>query len=324
MLLHKHNLESVNKNTKATPVEEEKIENNVSTCWYCSEYIYLDEESCKCEGHTMCINCLCSCTQCGKYDEKNYLKFLNGSKISRHICDHCSTQLPMTTNVIMSNKSDTSPLDITKSIDWIKQSHQKFNKVEKDVSHQGPIITSNWLTDKICVGGYPKNKFELDKIIGVGIDVFICLNDSFDIVRDYKYERQLPSNKTYINEPIPDMNIISDDKIRVLCERIVIRIRNGDKVYIHCTGGHGRTGTVAAIVLYMLYKLSIQQIFDYLQYSHDQRIGNYFGTGSYWTKQLNETDPQKNCFALGQVPTPQVSCQRQQVERIINIINNKK
>lgn len=324
MLLHKQNLESDNKNTKVAPVEEEKIENNVSNCWYCKEHIYLDEESCNCEGHTMCINCLCSCTKCGKYDEKNYIKFLNGSKISRPFCDVCFTQLPITSNVIMSNKPHVSPIDITKSIDWIKNSREKFNKVEKDVSHQGPIITSNWLTDKICVGGYPKTKFELDRLVKGGIDVFICLNEVIDRAMIYKYERQLPSNKTYINEPIEDMKITSDDKIRALCERIIIRIYNGEKVYIHCTGGHGRTGTVAAIVLYMLYKLSLQQIFDYLQFSHDQRIGNYFGTGSYWTKQLNESEPQKNCFALGQVPTPQVTCQRQQVERIINDINNKK
>jgi protein-tyrosine phosphatase len=304
MLLHKHNLESDVKQIASIPNEEGKLENNIWTCWYCSEYIYLDEESCNCEGHTMCINCLCSCVQCGKYNEKKYIGFLNGSKVKRHHCDNCH------------NYPHVTPIDITKSIDWIKHSKQNFNKVEKDISHQGPIITSNWLTDKICVGGYPKTRFELERLIKEGINVFICLNGS-DKSEFYKYECQLTSGKTYINEPIEDLNITTDEKIRELCERIVIRIRNGDKVYIHCTGGHGRTGTVAAVVLYMLYKLPIQQIYDYLQFSHDQRVGNYFGTGCYWTKKMDEIEPQKQCFALGQVPTPQVSCQRRQVERII-------
>ena len=168
-----------------------------------------------------------------------------------------------------------------------------------------------------------KNKFELDRLVGGGIDVFICLNEVIDRAMVYKYERQLPSNKTYINEPIEDMKITSDDKIRALCERIIIRIDNGEKVYIHCTGGHGRTGTVAVIVLYMLYKLSIQQIYDYLQYSHDQRVDNYFGP-YFWTMALDRSEPQKGCFVLGQVPTPQVSCQRRQVEKIINDIISKK
>jgi hypothetical protein len=40
---------------------------------------------------------------------------------------------------------------------------------------------------------------------------------------------------------------------------------------------------------------------------------------------LDQTEPQKHCFALGQVPTPQASCQRRQVEKIIsNIINKTK
>jgi hypothetical protein len=73
----------------------------------------------------------------------------------------------------------------------------------------------------------------------------------------------------------------------------------------------------------MLYKLSVQKIYDYLQYSHDQRIGNYFGL-CFWTMAFDKLEPQKHCFAIGQVPTPQASCQRRQVERIIKDIINKK
>ena len=284
---------------------DEKIE---ITCQYCGDGIdYLEDDYCEYEENTMCINCFCTCMECGKYDEKDYIGTLNGSDISRPICEDCR---------------DITLIDITESIDWIKNSKQKFNNLEKNTSHQGPLNVSNWLTDKICVGGYPKNKLDLTKLIEAGIDVFICLNDTVDRAEFYKYEIQLPSNKTYINEPIADMNITSDDKIRELCERLVIRMRYGDKIYIHCKGGHGRTGTVAAILLYMLYKLSLQQIFDYVQFSHDQRESNYFGP-CYWTKSFDETEPQKQCFALGQVPTPQASCQRKQVERIINKLINK-
>lgn len=218
-----------------------------------------------------------------------------------------------------------TPIDITDSIDWIKNSKQNFCKKEKNKKHQGPIIISNWLSDKLCVGGYPKNKFELDKILATGITTFVCLNQPFDKERIYKYEKDFPKDKNclFINEPIEDMNITTDVKVRTLCENIVKKIYDGEKVYVHCKGGHGRTGTIAAIVLYMLYKLSIQQIYDYLQYSHDQRVDNYFGP-YFWTMALDRSEPQKGCFVLGQVPTPQVSCQRRQVEKIINDIISKK
>lgn len=270
---------------------EEKKEEEI-TCQYCGNCIdYLEDDYCE-------------------YDESDYIEALDGCDISRPICEDCR---------------NIKPIDITESIDWIKKSKQKYNKVGKNQSHQGPIIISNWLSDKLCVGGYPKNSFELNNILATGITTFVCLNEPFEKDRIYKYEKYLPKDKNclFINEPIEDMNITSDVKVIALCETIVKKIYKGEKVYIHCRGGHGRTGTIAAIVVYMLYKLSIQQIYDYLQYSHDQRIGNYFGS-CFWTMALDQTEPQKHCFAAGQVPTPQASCQRRQVERIINNIISKK
>ena len=209
------------------------------------------------------------------------------------------------------------PLELTASIDWIKKSRQKYNITKKNINHTGPIYTANWLSDKLCVGGYPTNKSDLNKLLGAGIDTFVCLNGT-DKSKFYKYEDDLPPNKNYIHESIRDMNITTDEKMRELCEDIYNIIRKkGGTVYVHCAGGHGRTGTVAAIVLHMLYKLPLVQIFDYIQYSHDQRDGNYFGP-LYFNKYLDELEPLKYCFDIGQVPTPQASCQRQQVKRIIN------
>lgn len=154
------------------------------TCQYCGDNIdYWEDDYCEYDECTMCIKCFSTCMECGKYNEADYTNTLNGSEISRPICEDCH------------NKQQVTPIDITVSIDWIKNSRQNFNKAEKNKHHQGPFYISNWLSDKLCVGGYPKNKLELDTLLGAGIRVFVCLNKSFEKDRSYKYENDLPKDK---------------------------------------------------------------------------------------------------------------------------------
>ena len=120
----------------------------------------------------------------------------------------------------------------------------------------------------------------------------------------------------FILEPIDDMKTVDDETIDTLSTEIVVRITKGEHVYLHCAGGHGRTGTVAALVLHKLYPdLTVPEIFDYLQFAHDQRTGNYFGPQMFTSKMTD--DPLAKYFVMGQVPTPQTSTQRDQVRRII-------
>jgi|688.fasta_scaffold611497_2 protein-tyrosine phosphatase len=214
-------------------------------------------------------------------------------------------------------KKEPLVLDISESIDWIKDSETKFNKPQfKNPKYKGPTHSSNWVTDNICMGGYPHTKLDIEKLINAGINTFVCLNGS-DKVEFYKYEDDLPKKITYIHEPIKDMNVTTDQKLISLCKNIVRRIKiKKEKIFVHCAGGHGRTGTVVGCVLYLLYNLSLEQILNYLQFTHDQRDGNWFGN-FYYTKHLNIKNPFRNSYTLGQVPVPQIEIQVEQMKRIL-------
>jgi protein tyrosine phosphatase len=59
--------------------------------------------------------------------------------------------------------------------------------------------------------------------------------------------------------------------VRRLANMCVQRVLAGDKLYIHCWGGHGRTGTLVALMLSRLYNLSADQALKYTQVLHDCR-----------------------------------------------------
>jgi hypothetical protein len=247
------------------------------------------------------------------------------------------------TNATPQNTITLPPLNLEKSNSWINDSILCFNEQEKDANFTGPTQVSNWIIPQIFLcGGYICSDTDLTLLKNAGITRFVCLNAEYgtNLLQYYEYARSL-TPESFIHIPVKDMNITDDDIIKQKCSEIANMILSGERVYIHCSGGHGRTGTFVALVLNILYPdLSIQDMFDYIQYSHDQRYYNKFGN-LLWTRYLknmnSETSPlfgmthdeceskMRNCekentfadnFAPGQVPTPQTLVQRRQVLRL--------
>ena len=131
---------------------------------------------------------------------------------------------------------------------------------------------SNWLVqNKILVGGLPQNKKAFDQIKDAGISVFINLmrpTESQTEKKKPKFDYRDEKNRKgieYYNYPITDGKTISDEKMLEIGKKVVKFVEKGKKVYIHCLGGHGRTGVLAGIVLHLLnpdmtYKEVVQEL----------------------------------------------------------------
>lgn len=212
-------------------------------------------------------------------------------------------------------------LDLSASENWIQKSSEKFKKY-RDPKYIGFNNETNILIpdNRLIVGGYPKYKQDFERMKEMGIDTIVCLNDEYGKtikgLHHSEYSKTEDINgMEFIHVPIPDMDTVSDKTIMDLCRKLTRKIVDGRKVFIHCSGGHGRTGTVACVLLHLIYPdLTIDQIYDYVQFSHDQRTGSY-GYG-FFTYKLNDHNLAA-CFQNGQVPTPQTANQRFQVRRII-------
>ena len=56
--------------------------------------------------------------------------------------------------------------------------------------------------------------------------------------------------------PIIDCGVTDDGVVVRLAMKLVTAISEGEVLYIHCWGGHGRTGTIVCIMLHLMYGVS--------------------------------------------------------------------
>ena len=88
-----------------------------------------------------------------------------------------------------------------------------------------------------------------------GVTLFIDLTEDHEIINKY----QLSENSQKISYPITDRKIPTDYLSFVL---LVIKItnfmsslKNNEKIYVHCKGGHGRAGILVACLLCYIYDI---------------------------------------------------------------------
>jgi Cyclin-dependent kinase inhibitor 3 (CDKN3) len=61
---------------------------------------------------------------------------------------------------------------------------------------------------------------------------------------------------SFVHFPIRDCGITDDERVLELSRTLVKAISEGQVIYLHCWGGHGRTGTLVCIMLHLMYSVS--------------------------------------------------------------------
>ena len=168
-------------------------------------------------------------------------------------------------------------------------------------SYVGPTDYCNWvIKDQLMAGGYPASvdDDETDELLltlirDYGFDTFVCLQEEVNAhaperawrggraPRPYmhdirrimsQHKRDIPFPKVdFLHLPIVDGSVTADALVDALCDDLIARIRAGRRLYVHCWGGHGRTGTVVAIILGRMYDITCAQALARTQTLHDVR-----------------------------------------------------
>lgn len=113
---------------------------------------------------------------------------------------------------------------------------------------------SFFIEKKALFGGYP-NHNQLFELKEEGVIWFVDLTHSSE--RNIKAYSHLVNN--WVNYPIKDGHVPEDKKkfaiFLFLVQLILESLKPGEKVYLHCRGGHGRSSLVIACFLGLLLNI---------------------------------------------------------------------
>ena len=122
-----------------------------------------------------------------------------------------------------------------------------------------PCRESYLLMGAVYAGEYPgaeeenASKLKVAQLYRFGVRHFVDLTEEGELC---PYESLLPSDATHYRFPIKDVSVPTDvEAVHRLLHKIDEWEKTGGYVYIHCWGGVGRTGTIAAC--YLLHKMAL-------------------------------------------------------------------
>ncbi len=129
------------------------------------------------------------------------------------------------------------------------------------------------------MGGFPRKSSNIADIIEIGIDVFVCLVEQFELLYIHvNYEVVVKSKsseiKLLIHFPIKDREIAPDKNIINIIEKLSNYILNeARKLFVHCVEGYGRGGTVISLLLTKIYAhLDSFKALSHCQIFHNARL----------------------------------------------------
>lgn len=129
--------------------------------------------------------------------------------------------------------------------------------------------SSEFVKNKALFGSYPSQE-QVNEFESLGVRYFVdltCIGEN-KIVPYY-------TTYTYIHYPIPDRRVPTNwesfSRFIIKVVDIIKNLSTGEKVYVHCKGGHGRSGVVVASLLCYLYKITPSEALSKTSKYHGRR-----------------------------------------------------
>eukprot|EP00727_Mastigamoeba_balamuthi_P013421 m51a1_g8701 putative map kinase phosphatase (185) ;mRNA; r:88620-89265 len=136
----------------------------------------------------------------------------------------------------------------------------------------GPHAHANWLVPgRLLVGALPRSSL-LAAALAAGVTVFVSLlTDSERAASGGAYESRARDCAASLRLDPSRLEFLRYPGALGMAREVARRVREGRAVYVHCMGGHGRTGTLGALVVAELYGLGASEAVALVQRCHADR-----------------------------------------------------
>lgn len=128
---------------------------------------------------------------------------------------------------------------------------------------------SYFIANKAIFGSYPSQE-TVNELESIGVKHFVDLTCKFE-------EKISPytTTQTYIHYPIHDRRIPTNwytfCRLVVKLCMIINSYSEGERMYVHCKGGHGRSGVLVAAILCHMFNLSPEEALERTNTYHNNR-----------------------------------------------------
>jgi protein-tyrosine phosphatase len=143
------------------------------------------------------------------------------------------------------------------------------NKEKTKLTRTNMENASFFIENKALFGSFP-TQTQIRKLEDIGVRYFVNLTHP-----DESKITNYTTNYNYISYPIIDRSIPEDNLdfsrfIYTLCNLISV-LKEGEKIYIHCKGGHGRSGLVVACITTKFFNISPDTALKHTTKCHSKR-----------------------------------------------------
>ncbi|MGA1288094.1 MAG: protein-tyrosine phosphatase family protein [Rubrivivax sp.] len=131
--------------------------------------------------------------------------------------------------------------------------------------HPRPFDACYWLVAGRLLAGEHPGTLHLSALWAGGFSRYVDLTSPSDPVQPYEPLRLAGKVVQRESHPILDFGVPTIEAMRAVLDSILASLAQGERIYLHCRAGIGRTGTVAGCLLVDL-GLSGEQALRLLQF----------------------------------------------------------